>query len=80
MRAGAGDIEQSPRGGRVKEERETGRGGPLRLGVHRRSRDDIAGDPSVILTHSGGILSLETSPNGTIYFSDFGAIYKLVFS
>jgi glucose/arabinose dehydrogenase len=44
------------------------------------ARDDLSGDPSVILTHSGSILSLETAPNGTIYFSDFGAIYKLVFS
>ena len=43
------------------------------------ARDGVAGDPSVILTHSGGIASLETAPNGTIYFSDFGAIYKLVF-
>lgn len=44
------------------------------------ARDAIAGDPSVILTHSGGVLSLETGPSGSIYFSDFGAIYRLVFS
>lgn len=32
----------------------------------------------VVYTHSSEVLSMEVGPGGTIYFSDFGAIYKLV--
>ena len=33
--------------------------------------------PFVDLTRPGPVLSLEVAPNGRIYFSDFGAIYRL---
>jgi len=31
-----------------------------------------------VYTHSSGVLSMEVGPGGTIYFSDFAAIYELV--
>jgi glucose/arabinose dehydrogenase len=33
---------------------------------------------AVVFTHSEGVLSMERGPNGGIYFSDTGAIYRLV--
>lgn len=33
---------------------------------------------SVVFTHDEGILSMEAAPDGTLYFSDTGAIYELV--
>lgn len=41
------------------------------------SRTDIRG-VKVVYTHSSEVLSMEVAPGGTIYFSDFGGIYKLV--
>jgi glucose/arabinose dehydrogenase len=40
-------------------------------------RTGVTGD-SIVLTHSEGVLSMERGPDGTIYFSDSNAIYKLV--
>jgi hypothetical protein len=31
-----------------------------------------------VLRHDRGIVALESHPNGTMFFSDPGAIYKLV--
>ncbi len=42
---------------------------PRRTGIVRRS---------VVMDHGGGTLSFEVAPNGRIFFSDFGGIYKLV--
>jgi glucose/arabinose dehydrogenase len=33
--------------------------------------------PLLDLTHAGPVLSLEVAPNGRIFFSDFGAVYRL---
>ena len=33
---------------------------------------------SVVFTNSSGVLSMERGPGGGIYFSDSGAIYKLI--
>lgn len=41
------------------------------------ARDD-AGSHEVAFTNSQGVISLEVGPDGAIYFSDFGAIYRLV--
>ena len=40
-------------------------------------RDAIT-DDGVVLDHGSGTISFEASPNGRIFFSDFGGIYKLV--
>jgi glucose/arabinose dehydrogenase len=43
------------------------------------ARNDTSGAPIHVLDPSGGaILSMETAPDGTIYLSDFDAIYRLV--
>jgi glucose/arabinose dehydrogenase len=53
--------------------------GQLRVLQMNASRTGFAGGASVLLTApNGAILSMETAPNGTIYFSDFSGIYKLV--
>jgi glucose/arabinose dehydrogenase len=53
--------------------------GTLRVLQLNPARDDVVGTANIVLTApNGAILSMETAPNGTIYFSDFGAIYKLV--
>lgn len=52
----------------------TGRIVKLRLDSDRR---EIAGSKN-FYQHSEGILSIETAPDGSIYFSDSGAIYQLV--
>jgi glucose/arabinose dehydrogenase len=31
-----------------------------------------------VVTHTGGVLSVEVGPRGSLYFSDFGGIYRLV--
>jgi len=41
------------------------------------ARDAITGD-AVVLDHGDGTISFEVAPNGRIFFSDFGGIYKLV--
>jgi hypothetical protein len=32
----------------------------------------------IAYTHPSGVLSMEVGPNGVLYFSDSGGIYKLV--
>jgi aldose sugar dehydrogenase len=45
------------------------------------ARDDtLNGTLTTILDDTGASLSLEVAPNGSIYYSDFNAIYKLVFN
>jgi aldose sugar dehydrogenase len=40
------------------------------------ARDDLRRQ-RVVLHHSSGVLSMESSPSGQLYFSDAGAIYRL---
>lgn len=54
-------------------------GGAIRQVTLNPARDDIAsGGVHVVYTHSGPTISYEVGPDGAIYFSDFGGIYKLV--
>jgi glucose/arabinose dehydrogenase len=41
------------------------------------SRTGFDAGPQLILDRPGPVLSIEVAPNGRIYFSDFGAIYRL---
>jgi glucose/arabinose dehydrogenase len=42
------------------------------------ARDDLAGAPSIVLSEPQRIISLETAPDGRIYFSDIGGrIFRL---
>lgn len=53
--------------------------GKLRVVGLNAARTDVSGPPSILRSSPGGaIYSMETAPNGTIYFSDDGAIYKIV--
>jgi aldose sugar dehydrogenase len=53
-------------------------GGVLRRVTLDSARDDVTGGPVTVLTAPGGsILSMETGPNGSIYFSDSSTIYRL---
>ena len=53
--------------------------GQLRVLQMNPARDDFVGGATVVLTApNGAILSMETAPDGTIYFSEPGGIYKLV--
>lgn len=53
-------------------------GGQLRVVGLNAGRDDVAGSPAIVLDSLGNaIYSMEAAPNGTIYFSDSGAIYRL---
>jgi glucose/arabinose dehydrogenase len=53
--------------------------GQLRVLHMNGARNGSTGGANAILTApNGAILSMETSPNGQIYFSDFSGIYKLV--
>jgi glucose/arabinose dehydrogenase len=45
--------------------------------LFNRRRTGVAGR-AVVYEHGTGTLSLEVGPRGRIYFSDFGAIYRLV--
>ena len=52
--------------------------GKLRVLALNVARTGPRGSPNVVLDSPGGaIYSMETAPNGTIYFSDSGGIYKL---
>jgi glucose/arabinose dehydrogenase len=56
--------------------------GDVNTGVLRRvalngARDDVSGSAIDVLNSPGGIYSMETAPNGRIYFSDAQAIYRL---
>jgi glucose/arabinose dehydrogenase len=56
--------------------------GDVNTGVLRRvalnaARDDVSGDAVDVLDSAAGIYSMETAPNGRIYFSDAQAIYRL---
>ena len=53
-------------------------GGSLHRAVLNAGRDDFASvvDPS-LNAPGGSIHSMESAPNGRIYFSDGGAIYRL---
>ena len=56
--------------------------GAVNDGIIRRfnlngTRKDVAGGPVVVVDQPGSVISLEVAPNGRIFFSDFGAIYRL---
>ncbi len=56
--------------------------GDVNTGVVRRvalnaARDDVSGSAIDVLDTPGGVYSMETSPNGRVYFSDAHAIYRL---
>ncbi len=51
--------------------------GEIRAVTLNAKRRGVTGQ-RVVYTHSSGVLSMEVGPGGTIYFSDFGAIYGLV--
>ena len=52
--------------------------GKLRVLALNATRTGARRKPNVVLDSPGGaIYSMETAPNGTIYFSDSGGIYKL---
>ena len=40
-------------------------------------RKDVR-DQAIVYNHPSSVLSVEAAPNGVVYFSDFGAIFKLV--
>jgi glucose/arabinose dehydrogenase len=53
-------------------------GGLVRRVTLDAARDDVASGPNTMLDAPGGsVLSVEVGPNGSIYFSDFNAIYRL---
>ena len=53
--------------------------GVLRVFTLNGTRSDLAGGPQTPLTApNGAIYSIETAPDGRIYFSDFLGIYRLV--
>lgn len=57
--------------------------GAVNDGIIRRfdlnaRRKGIVGGPIVVLDRPGPVISLEVGPNGRIYFSDEGAVYRLV--
>jgi glucose/arabinose dehydrogenase len=41
------------------------------------TRTGFDAGPLLVLDHAGPVISLEVGPNGRIFFSDFGAIYRL---
>ena len=56
--------------------------GDVNTGVVRHialnaARDDVSGSAIDLLDSPGGVYSMETAPNGWIYFSDAQAIYRL---
>ena len=56
--------------------------GDYKFGQIRRvpldaGRDTVNGVGSVVYDHGGGVLGMETGPDGSIYFSDDGGIYRL---
>ena len=56
--------------------------GAVNDGVIRRfdlnpTRNGFDTGPTVVLDHPGPVLSMEVGPNGRIFFSDFGTIYRL---
>jgi glucose/arabinose dehydrogenase len=56
--------------------------GAVNDGIIRRfdlnaKRKGFAGGPIQVLDRPGPVISLEVGPNGRIYFSDFGAVYRL---
>jgi glucose/arabinose dehydrogenase len=56
--------------------------GDVNTGLVRRvalnaARDDVSGAPIDVLDSPAGVYSMETAPNGWIYFSDAQAIYRL---
>jgi glucose/arabinose dehydrogenase len=54
-------------------------GGQIRVVGLNPARSDVSGGASVLLgTPGNAVYSMESSPNGAIYFSDFNAIYRLV--
>jgi glucose/arabinose dehydrogenase len=59
--------------------------GDVNTGVVRRvalnaARDDVLGGPVDVLDSPAGVYSMETAPNGRIYFSDASSIYLLASS
>jgi glucose/arabinose dehydrogenase len=51
-----------------------------RVDLNAARDDTLDGTLKTILNNTGSTLSLEVAPNGSIYFSDFSAIYRLVFN
>jgi len=51
--------------------------GDIRAVTLNAKRTGVTGQ-RVVYTHASGVLSMEVGPGGTIYFSDFWHIYKLV--
>jgi glucose/arabinose dehydrogenase len=51
--------------------------GQIRAVTLNAKRGGVTGQ-KVAYTHPSGVLSMEVGPNGVLYFSDFGGIYKLV--
>jgi glucose/arabinose dehydrogenase len=60
--------------------------GDVNTGTIRRvdlnaARDDLRPSTlTIVYSHSDSVLSMEVAPNGSIHFSDFGGIYRLVYS
>ena len=56
--------------------------GAVNDGIIRRfdlngRRKGVDGGQRIVLDRPGGVISLEVAPSGRIFFSDFGAIYRL---
>jgi glucose/arabinose dehydrogenase len=56
--------------------------GDVKFGDIRRvpldaGRDTVNGTGTIVLDTADSVLSLETGPDGSIYFSDFSGIYRL---
>jgi hypothetical protein len=52
--------------------------GVVRLVALNAARDDVSGNAIDVLDSPAGVYSMESAPNGRIYFSDAQAIYRLV--
>jgi glucose/arabinose dehydrogenase len=51
--------------------------GNVRVVALNGARNGISGSASIAANNPGGVYSMETAPDGTIYFSDASAIYRL---
>jgi aldose sugar dehydrogenase len=51
--------------------------GEVRVVGLNGARNDVSGASSIVASSPGTVYSMETAPNGRIYFSDSGAIYEL---
>ncbi|MBI3648397.1 MAG: PQQ-dependent sugar dehydrogenase [Actinobacteria bacterium] len=53
-------------------------GNVYRVDLNGTRDDTVNSTRTVVMTHSGSVLSMEVGPGGSIYFSDFSGIYRLV--